>query len=67
MVQIGELVALLSDTVKHQNTSVLWRVIKGTRNFCVHSYGAIDVHAVWDTLEQDIPAMKVARETILNG
>ena len=31
VVQIGELVALRSDTVKHQNTSVPWRVIKDTR------------------------------------
>ena len=67
VVQIGELVALLSDIVKHQNTSVSWRVIKDTRNFYVHSYGAIDVHAVWDTLKQDIPALKAACETILNG
>lgn len=67
VVQIGELVALLSDDVKCQNTSVPWRVIKDTRNFYVHSYGAIDIHAVWGTLEQDIPALKTTCETILNG
>lgn len=67
VVQIGELVALLSDGVKCQNTSVPWRVIKDTRNFYVHSYGAIDAQAVWDTLEQDIPALKATCETILNG
>lgn len=67
VVQIGELVALLSDGVKYQNASVPWRVIKDTRNFYVHSYGAIDVRAVWDTLEQDIPALKATCEAILNG
>ena len=35
VVQIGELVALLSDAVKQQNTAVPWRVIKDTRNFYV--------------------------------
>ena len=29
--------------------------------------GAIDVRAVWDTLEQDIPALKSACEAILNA
>ena len=67
VVQIGELVALLSDAVKQQNTAVPWRMIKDTRNFYVHSYGAIDVRAVWDTLEQDIPALKSACEAILNA
>ena len=66
-VQIGELVSRLSDDTKHQNTAVPWSIIKDTRNFYVHAYGAIDVSAVWDTLEQDIPALKAACETILRG
>lgn len=58
--------ALLSDAVKQQNTAVPWRVIKDTRNFHAHSYGTIDVCAVWDTMEQGIPALKSACEAILN-
>ncbi len=64
VIQIGELVALLSDAVKQQNTAVPWRVIKDTRNFYVYSYGAIDVRAVGDTLVQDIPALKSACKAI---
>ena len=58
---------VLSDAVKRQNPAIPWRIIKDTRNFYVHSYGAIDVRAVWDTLEQDIPALKAACETILSA
>ena len=58
--------SLLPDAVK-QKHDVPWRVIKDTRNFYVHSYGAIDVRAVWDTLEQDIPALKSACEAILSA
>jgi len=67
VVQIGELVSLLSDGVKRQNPAVPWRVIKDTRNFYVHAYGSIDLPAVWDTLEQDIPALKAACGTILQS
>ncbi len=65
VVQIGELVAQLSDEIKAQNRSIPWRIIKDTRNFYVHAYGAIDVSSVWDTLENDMPALKTACEAIL--
>lgn len=38
VVQIGELVAQLSEEAKQQNRAVPWRMIKDTRNFYVHSY-----------------------------
>lgn len=65
VVQIGELVSQLSDEIKRQNTAIPWRIIKDTRNFYVHAYGTIDVAAVWDTLEHDIPALQIACEAIL--
>ena len=60
VVQIGELVSQLSDEAKQKNSAVPWRIIKDTRNFYVHAYGAIDIAAVWDTLEHDIPALSTA-------
>jgi uncharacterized protein with HEPN domain len=65
VLQIGELVSQLSDDIKTQNNAVPWRAIKDTRNFYVHAYGAIDVSSVWDTLENDIPALKAECEHIL--
>ena len=65
VVQIGELVSQLSNETKAQNKAIPWRIIKDTRNFCVHAYGAIDIPSVWDTLINDIPALKIACEAIL--
>ena len=65
VVQIGELVSQLSDDVKARNKAIPWRIIKDTRNFYVHAYGAIDIPSVWDTLLHDIPALKTACEEIL--
>lgn len=64
VVQIGELVGQLSEDVKSKNTSIPWRAIKDTRNFYVHSYGAIDVASVWATLTDDIPALKKTCEEL---
>ena len=57
IVQIGELVGLLSDETKKLNRAVPWRAIKDTRNFYVHNYGAVDLPTVWETMNQDIPAL----------
>lgn len=65
VVQIGELVGKLSGEATQQNPAIPWRIIKDTRNFYVHAYGAIDVPSVWDTLENDIPDVKIACEEIL--
>ena len=48
-------------------SQTIWRVIKDTRNFYVHAYGAIDLPSVWDTLNHDIPALCDACEAILSA
>ena len=65
VVQIGELVSQLSDEVKSQNKAIPWRIIKGTRNCYVRAYGASDILSVWDTLANNIPALKKACEELL--
>lgn len=65
IVQIGELVGQLSEDTKKKNSSIPWRVIKDTRNFYVHAYGAIDIASVWETLTSDIPVLKQACEELI--
>lgn len=65
VIQIGELVSELSDNAKSLNPSVPWRIIKDTRNFYVHAYGAIDLESVWETLINDIPVLRIACEVML--
>lgn len=65
VIQIGESVGELSDAVKRENANVPWRVIKDTRNFYVHAYGAIDLPSVWETLLHDIPGLKASCKAIL--
>lgn len=66
VVQIGELVSHLTTEIRNRNPAIPWRAIKDTRNFYVHAYGSIDVASVWNTLLDDIPALKAACEQILS-
>lgn len=65
VVQIVKLGSQLSDEVKRQNSAIPWCVIKDTRNYYVHVYGAIDIPSVWKTLNHVIPTVKSACEAIL--
>jgi len=57
IVQIGELVAVLSEETKATCTNVPWRLIKDARNFYVHNYGAIALDRLWGTLNEDVPLL----------
>lgn len=35
-----------------------WRKVRGMRNVLAHRYGAIDVGVLWETITQDIPALR---------
>ena len=55
ILQIGELVTILSDDFKANNTTIPWREIKLLRNIVAHRYGYIDFEIIWDILLEDIP------------
>ncbi len=67
VVQIGELVSILSEEAKASYKEIPWRVIKDTRNFYVHAYGSIDLEAVWNTLVHDIPTLQDSCSEILKN
>ena len=58
ILQIGELVGLLSDEFREGHPSMPWRQIKAMRNIVAHHYGAVDAETVWETISDDIPVLK---------
>ena len=57
LLQIGELVTVLSDEFKNNNSTVQWREIKLLRNIVAHRYGKIDYDIIWDICLTDISDM----------
>ena len=66
VVQIGELVNILSDETKTSLSDVPWRLIKETRNFYVHNYGHVSKSLLWSTLMESIPSLRTACEKALS-
>lgn len=59
ILQIGELSAGLSQAFKEETAArVQWGPIKGMRNLVAHSYGTMDREIIWETILEDIPALK---------
>ena len=64
LIQIGELVYKLSDESLIKNPELPWHEIRGLRNRIVHAYGDINLNAIWDTIEIDLPNLIIKLKVI---
>ena len=55
---IGEVSKRLSEEFKKRNAQVPWRSISGLRNVLIHDYLGVDLNAVWQVIENDLPGLK---------
>jgi uncharacterized protein with HEPN domain len=54
LLQIGELVNKLTDSMRTQNSHIDWRGLIGLRNIVAHRYGDLNYERVWDVLVNEI-------------
>lgn len=54
---IGEAVVRTSEETQSTLPDLPWRDMVGMRNVLIHSYREVDLGIVWDTLQQDLPAL----------
>jgi uncharacterized protein with HEPN domain len=66
IVMLGEYSARVSDEIKNKFSDIEWQLMKATRNYFVHVYRGIDWRRVWETLQTDIPELKIKIEKIIN-
>ena len=65
IVVLGEYSARISDELKNKFSDIEWQLMKATRNYFVHVYRGIDWRRVWETLQSDIPGLKIKIEKII--
>ena len=62
---IGEAVFMLSKEFKEVHPEVEWDAIEGMRHVLVHGYYQIDPNQLWETIDKDIPLLKLQIESLL--
>ena len=55
---IGEATKNLSDGFRSSHDVLPWRDMAGMRDKLIHQYFGVDMSAVWDSIENDIPLIK---------
>lgn len=65
ILQIGELAGKLSDATQRGIPEIPWRLIRAMRNVLAHDYDAVDVDALWATVSEDLPTLRVSCEKYL--
>ena len=63
IIQIGELANRLSDEIKESNKNIPWQAIRG-RNLHAHDYENGNLEVVWNTLLEEILALKKSFEEL---
>lgn len=54
---IGEAVGKLSPELKASAPHVPWQDIKDFRNLLIHEYFGVDLEIIWNTVQDDLPAL----------
>jgi len=67
ILQIGELVNVLSESFRADNNDMPWREIKRMRDKAAHHYGAFDTNTLWETVTEDIPPLKAYCESCIKN
>lgn len=63
---IGEYSSKISDTFKGKFSEIEWQLLKSARNFYAHAYGMVTWLRVWETLNKDVPQLKVKIQNIVS-
>lgn len=65
ILRVGELVKTLSAEFRIKNSQVRWKAIAGFRDIIAHKYDIVDMEAVYKTIMEDFPELKLQIEKIL--
>jgi len=65
LTQIGEYANKFSEQDRKNFSAIPWKDIRGMRNIIVHEYDNVNANILWDTIEDDLPKLKIQIQSTL--
>jgi uncharacterized protein with HEPN domain len=62
---IGEAANSISEAFQEKHDEIPWAQMRALRNRIVHDYRGINLNVIWDTVQNDLPALKRQAQDIL--
>lgn len=62
---VGEATKRLSDELRDKHSQIPWRRIAGLRDVLIHNYMGVDLAAVWEITQRNLPGLKPQIQAIL--
>lgn len=63
---VGEATKNISDGLRNKYPDIPWRRIAGLRDVLIHDYMGVDLEAVWEITQKNLPTLKTKIESILS-
>jgi uncharacterized protein with HEPN domain len=62
---IGEAVKRISPDTLGRRPDIPWRRVSGLRDFLIHEYMGVDLEAIWQVTQSNVPELRQAVEELL--
>jgi len=63
---IGEAAKNVSKRTREKYSQIPWKKMAGMRDKLIHNYMGVDLDAVWNTIEEIIPAMRKELDKVID-